>query len=101
MSDYVSIGNKALNVRDACLSVIGSAGGGGPGGGGIDGGGGGGGRVGFVNPTGYNTAGMHGSIGVFLWDTDSVINQAVRMVGEVGANVSVIGGGVRVLDTDT
>ncbi len=97
MSDYVSIGNKALNVRDACLSVIGS--GGGARGGGISGGGGG--RVGFVNPTGYNTAGMHGSIGVFLWDTDSVVNQAVRRVGELGANISVIGGGVRVLDTDT
>ena len=50
-----------------------------------------GGRVGFVNPTGYDTAGVNGAIGVFLWDTDSVINRAVQekwSVGNANANAT-------------
>lgn len=77
LCDYASIWNAALNVRDGCLSIV-------------RGGGGGGGRVGFVNPAGYNTAGMKGAIGVFLWDTDSVINQAVR---ERRGGTGLVGGG--------
>lgn len=92
LSDYVSIENAGLNVRDGCLSsVLGKKeegqGGEGEGEGEAmgkeeegEGGGKKGGRrrVGFVNPTGYDIAGMNGAIGVFLWDTDSVINRVVR-----------------------
>ena len=55
-------------MRDGCLSVV------------LDGeeGGGGGGNLGFVNPVGYDTVGMHDDIGVFLWDTDSPVNQIVK-----------------------
>lgn len=51
------------------------------GGAGTEGGGGGGGgrgSLGFVNPVGYDTVGLHDDIGVFLWDTDSAVNQLVR-----------------------
>ena len=97
LGDYVGIENAGLNVRDGCLSIVlgggggrGGEGGGGGGGGGRAGAGGGGeegekgNRVGFVNPTGYDTAGVHGAIGVFLWDTDSVINRAVQEKWGVG-----------------
>lgn len=84
LSDYVSIENAGLNVRDGCLSSVfgteeeGQGEGEGEGGAGGKGKKGGRRRVGFVNPTGYDIAGMNGAIGVFLWDTDSVINRAVR-----------------------
>lgn len=81
LSDYTAIENAILNVRDGCLSVVVS---GGPGAG----------RVGaqnrdgeavagepslnFANPVGYDIAGHHGSIGVFLWDTNSMVNQVVK-----------------------
>ena len=65
LCDYVSIENAGLNVRDACLSIVEEEGAGGRG-------------LRFVNPTGYNLAGVHGAIGVFLWDTDSVLNRAVK-----------------------
>ena len=103
LGDYVGIERAVLNVRDGCLSIVGDGGGvGGEGGGGgglvkggggglVKGGGGGGGegagRVGFVNPTGYNIAGMNGAIGVFLWDTNSVMNQNLQ------AGVGVVWGG--------
>ena len=78
------------NVRDGCLSVVAGRSKG-EGDEGVDGGppAVGGKRragVGFVNAVGYDTAGMHGAIGVFLWDTDSEINQAVQ-------NGVVFGGG--------
>lgn len=84
LGDYVGIENAGLNVRDGCLSIILEGGGGGGGGraGGEEGEKGG--RVGFVNPTGYHTAGVNGAIGVFLWDTDSVINRAVQEKWGVG-----------------
>lgn len=89
LGDYVRIEAAVLNVRDGCLSIVGAGGGGMGAGGGVsvEGGGGGGGDVGgvkggggvgFVNPTGYNVVGMHEAIGVFLWDTNSLMNQAVR-----------------------
>ena len=87
LCDYRSIHNAILNVRDGCLSVIldgeegvaGKGGGGGPG------------RLGFVNPVGYNTAGLHDDIGVFLWDTGSPVNQLVKEGVSVGRGRS--GGG--------
>ncbi len=75
--DYKSIENAVLNVRDGCLSVV--VGG--------RGGGGGGGSLGFVNTVGYNTVGMRGGVGVFLWDTDSVFNALIKE-GLVGGNGS-------------
>lgn len=82
LSDYTAIENAILNVRDGCLSVIVSGGLGGDG----DGGArkrereGVGGKKGlnFANPVGYDVAGHRGSIGVFLWDTNSVVNQVVK-----------------------
>ncbi|CAD6594130.1 MAG: hypothetical protein ASARMPRED_008676 [Alectoria sarmentosa] len=87
LGDYVGIENAGLNVRDGCLSIV--LGEGGAAGGEEEREQGG--RVGFVNPTGYDTAGVNGAIGVFLWDTDSVINRAVQekwSVGNANANAT-------------
>ena len=81
LCDYRSIFTAVLNVRDGCLSVVADAGGKGGGKTGL----------GFVNPVGYDTVGMHDQIGVFLWDTDSAINQLVTggvVVGDGGGNVT-------------
>ena len=80
MCDYVSIETAVLNVRDGCLSVVLDPDGDGDTGKGKGRGkrGTGPGGVGFANPVGYDTVGMHGAIGVFLWDTNSVINHAVQ-----------------------
>lgn len=81
LSDYTAIENAILNVRDGCLSVVVS---GGPGDGGVgaqnrDGEALAGGQsLNFANPVGYDIAGHHGSIGVFLWDTNSMVNQVVK-----------------------
>ena len=89
LCDYRSINKAVLNVRDGCLSVVldGEENGGG-GGGGVEGGGG---SLGFVNPVGYDTVGLHDDIGVFLWDTDSPVNQLVKEGVHVGRGRS--GGG--------
>ncbi|KAL9065514.1 MAG: hypothetical protein Q9161_008166 [Pseudevernia consocians] len=79
---FAGIWQAGLGVRDVCLSVVGGAGGKGKG------------RVGFVNPTGYETVGLHGAIGVFLWDTNGALNQFVK--GRVGSDVVVRGGNVTV-----
>lgn len=77
LSDYTAIENAILNVRDGCLSVVAS---GGEGGArnrdveAVDSGK----EVNFANPVGYDIAGHHGSIGVFLWDTNSMVNQIVK-----------------------
>lgn len=82
LGDYVEIEKAVLRVRDGCLSVVGGGEGAGADGGrsGREKEGEGGGRrsVGFVNPTGYETAGMNGAIGVFLWDTNSAMNRLVK-----------------------
>ena len=110
MCDYVSIETAVLNVRDGCLSIVldqeteGKEGGDGDRGEGEGKGKGKGraGGVGFVNPVGYDTVGLHGAIGVFLWDTDSMMNRAVVGPVELGnvnrtAGVSGLGGGTRVV----
>ncbi len=97
MDDYSAIGNGVLNVRDGCLSIVddddddddddssrkgvcsGRKNGWR--------------KVGFANPVGYDTAGLLGAIGVFLWDSNSLINQAVKEVVGFGvAGGSVMGG---------
>lgn len=87
LSDYTAIENAILNVRDGCLSIVAS--------GSLGGGEEGGARererdgegekeeigrksLNFANPVGYDIAGHHGSIGVFLWDTNSMVNQIVK-----------------------
>ena len=104
MCDYVSIETAVLNVRDGCLSIVLDRGMEGKEGGDGDRRKGKGrvGGVGFVNPVGYDTVGMHGAIGVFLWDTDSMMNRAVVGPVEFGnvnrtAGVSGGGGGTRVV----
>lgn len=108
MCDYVSIETAVLNVRDGCLSTVldremeGKEGGDGDRGEGEGKGKGRAGGVGFANPVGYDTVGMHGAIGVFLWDTDSMMNRAVVGPVEFGnvnrtAGVSGVGGGTRVV----
>lgn len=87
-------------MRDVCLSVVGGGGGGSLAVVGSKGEEGAGGTLGFANPGGYDTAGFAGAIGVFLWDTDSPINQAVQegvAFGVRGGNVTGLGGGGRVL----
>lgn len=80
LGDYAVIWQGAVRVRDGCLSVVVSSEKDRVSGGSKRGG------VGFVNPTGYEVTGVNGAIGVFLWDTESAINQAVKVprgVGEV------------------
>ncbi|KAM0804905.1 hypothetical protein BDR22DRAFT_832637 [Usnea florida] len=80
LCDYASIERAGLNIRDGCLSVVEDRGGGAGG-------------LGFVNPAGYKVLGMAGAMGIFLWDSNSVIDGLVR--GEVdggeGGNGSVRG----------
>lgn len=88
LCDYVSIEKAVLNIRDGCLSIVldqekEGAGGGGRIGAGARGGGSG---LGFANPVGWDMVGIHGNIGVFLWDTNSLVNQVVKEGwGDVGA----------------
>lgn len=93
LDDYSAIGNGVLNVRDGCLSTFDDDddddddSGKGEGYGREKGRR----RLGFANPAGYDTAGLLGAIGVFLWDSDSLINQAVKEVvgfGVAGGNVT-------------
>lgn len=106
LAHYQDLYGQVLNVRDGCLSIVAGDGGGGgdgdrgeveDGGVGEGGGGkGGNGSLGFRNPCGYNTAGVNGAIGVFLWDTNSPLNEAVKEFVGFGppgiGNVSMGGG---------
>ena len=96
LDDYSAIGNGVLNVRDGCLSIVADDD---PGKRENYGREKGRRRVGFANPVGYDTAGLLGAIGVFLWDSNSLINQAVKEVvgfGVAGGNVT--GGGEIVVE---
>lgn len=91
LSSYLYVEMAARTVLKECLSVV------------LPNGKGGGGALGFVNPTGYDVVGtclrlllllclagrawlIHiplclgngASIGVFIWDTDSVINRGIQ-----------------------
>ena len=92
LGDYVGIERGVLNVRDGCLSFVFGGGGGGEvkgkkeeeegeGEGGKEGGRG----TNFLNLVGYDIAGLNGAIGIFLWDTDSLMNWIV--VEKVGGGV--------------
>lgn len=70
---YPHLENAAKNVLQGCLSPVLGKGRGAAGG------------LGFVNPTGYDIGGTYNSIGVFLWDTDSVINHEIQ-VAEVSTS---------------
>ena len=64
LGDYVGIEKGVLNVRDGCLSFVNLS---------INPKEGGN----FVNPVGYDIAGLDGGIGIFLWDTEALINRIV------------------------
>ena len=104
LGDFKTMESKVLGIRDGCLGVVVGAGRRrwrlgherwGRAGKEEEGGGGGG--LGFVNPTGYDVAGVNGGIGVFLWATGSLMDGLVREEGEtagvVGSGNLTVGGG--------